>query len=91
MKHLKLFRDTYYTAAGHEQLKAPGDAELTMFVQPGHYLCLGDNSTQSSDGRDLGHGARTTHAGQGRDGVFPVLAVCPPLRPDSISMSICKE
>jgi signal peptidase I len=26
----------------------------TMFVQPGHYLCLGDNSGQSSDGRTWG-------------------------------------
>ena len=25
-----------------------------MYVQPGHYLCLGDNSTHSSDGRDWG-------------------------------------
>jgi signal peptidase I len=26
----------------------------TLFVQPGHYLCLGDNSPQSSDGRSWG-------------------------------------
>ncbi len=26
----------------------------TMFVQPGHYLCLGDNSQASSDSRDWG-------------------------------------
>ncbi|MBI3409251.1 MAG: hypothetical protein HY040_12965 [Planctomycetes bacterium] len=26
----------------------------TMYVQPGHYLCLGDNSTASSDSRDWG-------------------------------------
>ncbi|MCS7047525.1 MAG: S26 family signal peptidase, partial [Gemmataceae bacterium] len=26
----------------------------TMFVQPGHYLCLGDNSQASADGRDWG-------------------------------------
>lgn len=26
----------------------------TMYVQPGHYLCLGDNSPASSDGRDWG-------------------------------------
>jgi signal peptidase I len=55
VKHLKLYRDTYYTAAGHERFNRPaGDPEMTMFVQPGHYLCLGDNSTQSSDGRDWG-------------------------------------
>ena len=26
----------------------------TMYVQPGHYLCLGDNSQQSSDSREWG-------------------------------------
>ncbi len=26
----------------------------TLYVQPGHYLCLGDNSQASSDGRDWG-------------------------------------
>src|SRR5262249_7671306 len=26
----------------------------TLFVQPGHYLCLGDNSPQSSDSREWG-------------------------------------
>ena len=26
----------------------------TLYVQPGHYLCLGDNSPQSSDGRSWG-------------------------------------
>ncbi|MFI5107182.1 MAG: S26 family signal peptidase, partial [Terriglobales bacterium] len=25
-----------------------------MYVQPGHYLCLGDNSQQSSDSGDWG-------------------------------------
>jgi signal peptidase I len=40
--HLRLFRDTYYTNQDQVQ---------TMYVQPGHYLCLGDNSPQSSDSR----------------------------------------
>jgi signal peptidase I len=26
----------------------------TLYVQPGHYLCLGDNSQASSDSRDWG-------------------------------------
>jgi signal peptidase I len=26
----------------------------TLYVQPGHYLCMGDNSTESSDSRDWG-------------------------------------
>jgi signal peptidase I len=46
----------------HELLSQPdrwGDAfanmpGTTMFVQPGHYLCLGDNSPESSDGRSWG-------------------------------------
>jgi signal peptidase I len=29
-------------------------AARTLYVQPGHYLCLGDNSTASSDGRSWG-------------------------------------
>jgi signal peptidase I len=46
---LRLWRDTYYTPQrGNE------DAVETYFVHPGHYLCLGDNSAQSSDGRTWG-------------------------------------
>src|SRR5207253_3593483 len=26
----------------------------TLYVQPGHYLCMGDNSPESSDGRSWG-------------------------------------
>jgi hypothetical protein len=26
----------------------------TMYIQPGHYLCMGDNSPESSDGRTWG-------------------------------------
>lgn len=54
LKHLKLYRDTYYTGGHDQRSRMPGDPDVTMFVQPGHYLCLGDNSTQSSDGRDWG-------------------------------------
>jgi signal peptidase I len=43
---LKIWRDTHYT----NQL---GTLD-TYFVQPGHYLCMGDNSSQSSDGRMWG-------------------------------------
>jgi signal peptidase I len=39
---LVLWRDTYYTNQ---------DGIKTLYVQPGHYLCLGDNSPQSSDSR----------------------------------------
>jgi signal peptidase I len=66
---LKLWRDTYYTVnlpngpdAGQTvDLSDPDRWEplrnlhpLTMYVQPGHYLCLGDNSPESSDGRSWG-------------------------------------
>jgi signal peptidase I len=54
VRNLKLFRDTYYTAGGGQVLKGAGDPDLTLFVQPGHYLCMGDNSSQSSDGLMLG-------------------------------------
>jgi signal peptidase I len=43
---LKLWRDTYYTNVR--------DKLDTFYVQPGHYLCMGDNSAQSSDGRTWG-------------------------------------
>jgi signal peptidase I len=64
---LKLWRDTYYTITagegvlGEEVLRDPSlwgkkvePRVMTMYVQPGHYLCLGDNSPQSSDGRSWG-------------------------------------
>jgi signal peptidase I len=43
---LKLYRDTHYL-----NLRGPLD---TYYVQPGHFLCMGDNSAQSSDGRMWG-------------------------------------
>jgi signal peptidase I len=74
--HLRLWRDTYYTATTgepdarslpHAQWNDPefwsdptrwealrSPTLTTMFVQPGHYLCLGDNSPESSDGRSWG-------------------------------------
>jgi signal peptidase I len=65
---IKVFRDTYYTlAAGNATDLAdflpdspktwPALADVspsTYYVQPGHFLCLGDNSPQSSDGRTWG-------------------------------------
>jgi signal peptidase I len=71
VRHLKLYRDTYYTAL-HNGSPSRSDVEgvqwdkpgtwgdlahppvLTMYVQPGHFLCLGDNSPESSDGRSWG-------------------------------------
>jgi hypothetical protein len=44
---LRVWRDSYYV----NNTSGPID---TYYVQPGHYLCMGDNSSQSSDGRMWG-------------------------------------
>jgi hypothetical protein len=69
VRKLKLFRDVYYTANATGPGIAdvsfePGNSDtwdglghlpvLTMYVQPGHFLCLGDNSPESSDSRSWG-------------------------------------
>jgi signal peptidase I len=66
---LKLWRDTYYTLSpsGSDATLAPSDWSdpekwqplrklpvETFYVQPGHYLCLGDNSPESADSRSWG-------------------------------------
>ncbi len=64
---LRLWRDTYYTQNGQnsdlsiqdwaDETKWGDFKKLkprTIYVQPGHYLCLGDNSPKSSDGREWG-------------------------------------
>lgn len=50
IRSIQLYRDIYYTKNSN------GDhAGANLFyVQPGHYLCLGDNSAQSSDSRKWG-------------------------------------
>jgi signal peptidase I len=47
VRGIKLSRDVYYTNERHAQTDL-------YYVQPGHYLCLGDNSAQSSDSRTWG-------------------------------------
>jgi signal peptidase I len=67
VQHLKLYRDTYYTCKGRDPDVNVSDwadssqwskfADMpykTFYVQPDHYLCLGDNSPESSDGRSWG-------------------------------------
>jgi signal peptidase I len=51
IRHIVLSRDIYYTSA-----RIPPDFSKPdiYYVQPGHYLCLGDNSAQSSDSRKWG-------------------------------------
>ncbi len=66
---LKLFRDTYYTLEPPNADARPIDDDWsdpnrwanlkslpakTIYVQPGHFLCMGDNSPESSDGRSWG-------------------------------------
>jgi signal peptidase I len=68
ISHLKLWRDTYYTV-NTDHPDAGADVEYsqprwwealrnlpvkTLYVQPDHFLCLGDNSPESSDGRMWG-------------------------------------
>ena len=52
VQNIKLHRDVYYT----RQSQAPVDHSKAdiFYVQPGHYMCLGDNSAQSSDSRKWG-------------------------------------
>jgi signal peptidase I len=70
VRKIKLLRDTYYTNDptkpdypgmdfGNPERwdvmdKLDKDHVKTIYVQPGHYLCLGDNSPESSDGRSWG-------------------------------------
>lgn len=66
VSQVKLWRDTYYSLSPNGtdvavDFNDPGSWAnfrkmefKTLYVQPGHYLCLGDNSQASSDGRDWG-------------------------------------
>jgi signal peptidase I len=49
ISHITLHRDIYYTRSAGDS--TPADL---FYVQPGHFLCLGDNSAQSSDSRKWG-------------------------------------
>jgi signal peptidase I len=57
---LTLWRDTYYT-------NSEGAGTFTLYVQPGHYLCMGDNSPASSDSRSWGR----QDSGDSRGGLVP--------------------
>ena len=46
---LSIWRDVYYTC-----YRGTGCGVQTFYVQPGHYFCMGDNSSSSSDGREWG-------------------------------------
>jgi signal peptidase I len=49
VSHLRIWRDTYYTAGSFNQ-----ETPRFFHVHPGHYFCLGDNSPESSDSRFWG-------------------------------------
>jgi signal peptidase I len=52
---LKLWRDTYFTYSdGGPPFEGVAEYADSYYVQPQHYLCLGDNSAQSSDSRKWG-------------------------------------
>lgn len=67
ISNVRLFRDLYYVKESQRSIRrlgwgdrrtetdtgAPPDLQ-TFYVQPGHYLCFGDNSAASSDGRTWG-------------------------------------
>jgi signal peptidase I len=63
VRHLQLWRDTYYTTTTSPSGTADADLSswkkdapetTVLYVQPGHFLCLGDNSPASSDSRVWG-------------------------------------
>jgi signal peptidase I len=55
VSHLQVWRDTYYTQhLSRQQFNDSGPVLTTRYVQPGHYLALGDNSSESSDSRYWG-------------------------------------
>jgi hypothetical protein len=95
VRHLRLWRDTYYTthASGPDYApeQMPTDAwsnptmwkplqdqkYRTLYVPPGHYLCMGDNSTQSSDSREWGLVPRRLLLGRALVVYYPLNRVGP--------------
>jgi signal peptidase I len=53
VRAIQLKRDIYYTTSS-EYRGGDSAAPDIYYVQPGHYLCLGDNSAHSSDSREWG-------------------------------------
>jgi signal peptidase I len=52
-RKVSLWRDVYYTCSS-QNANADSCGLQTYYVHPDHYLCLGDNSASSSDGRTWG-------------------------------------
>ncbi len=53
-RNVKIWRDTYFINDNYATGSGVADIAHTYYIQPGHYMCLGDNSAQSSDGRSWG-------------------------------------
>jgi hypothetical protein len=69
---LKLWRDTYFVNKSYRYSADVCNTAFTFYVQPGHYLCLGDNSAQSSDGRIWGTVPERLMLGKASFVFFPV-------------------
>jgi signal peptidase I len=55
VSHVGLYRDTYYTTqTDHDPRWGVNGPVKTFYVQPGHFMCMGDNSSESSDSRFWG-------------------------------------
>jgi signal peptidase I len=67
---VKLYRDIYYTRSGSD----PSGADI-YYVQPGHYMCMGDNSAQSSDSRSWGMVPERLMLGKAVFVFFPITRV----------------
>jgi len=73
VSNLKLWQDTYFTPAANDGVNynSIGLTLDTFYVQPGHFLCLGDNSGQSSDSRKWGLVPERLMLGQAQFIFFP--------------------
>ena len=69
VSHLQLWRDIYYTIP--PTLPEGNKEVLTMYVQKGHFLALGDNSSSSSDSRYWGLVPRRLLLGRALAVYFP--------------------
>ncbi|HSQ57644.1 MAG TPA: S26 family signal peptidase [Gemmata sp.] len=73
VRAIKLHRDIFYaqSSADWSDPTIPG----IYYVQPGHYLCLGDNSAQSSDSRAWGTVPQRLMLGKAVFVFFPISRV----------------
>lgn len=93
VRKLKLWRDVYYTAQANDQRDAAPERNdwtdpeqwtplrtlkvATYYVQPDHFLCLGDNSPQSADSRQWGTVPRRLLLGRALLVYYPLSRIRP--------------